>query len=314
MGGDTVVMKLRGFTMIKRLDELADYYLHSPQFLALRPETQKSYEYRIGRALSTLVTPKRTLGQLKLDKLGVSDCKIAYQQWVKHGVRTANLTSTILSVLFNMAEELELIVRNPMRSVKKMQGKPRKVMWTPDQVRLFTDTAFSKYEWRSIGLIVYMAYAFAQRIGDMRSLKWDNINFEEHRLDLEQSKKRAEVHLPIHIHMYRMLERQYKDFGFQEYVVPHPHPRSGSYRIYTDTDISRMVNRVKEEAGLPKELTAMDMRRTAITEMVEAGVDTTQIMSVSGHNSPNSMKPYIKHTYNSAANALEKRGEYTNGT
>ena len=161
---------------------------------------------------------------------------------------------------------------------------------------------------------MYMAYAFAQRIGDMRSLKWENINFEEHRLDLEQSKKRAEVHLPIHIHMYRMLERQYKDFGFQEYVAPHPYPRSGSYRIYTDTDISRMVNRVKEEAELPKELTAMDMRRTAITEMVEAGVDTTQIMSVSGHNSPNSMKPYIKHTYNSAANALEKRGEYTNGT
>jgi len=299
---------------IKTLEDLANYYLHSPQFLALRPETQKSYEYRIGRALNTLVTPKRSLGSLKLEKLGVSDCKIAYQQWVKHGVRTANLTSTILSVLFNMAEELELIVRNPMRSVKKMQGKPRKVTWTPDQVRLFTDTAFSKYEWRSIGLIVYMAYAFAQRIGDMRSLKWENINFEEHRLDLEQSKKRAEVHLPIHIHMYRMLERQYKDFGFQEYVAPHPYPRSGSYRIYTDTDISRMVNRVKEEAGLPKELTAMDMRRTAITEMVEAGVDTTQIMSVSGHNSPNSMKPYIRHTYNSAANALGKRGEYNNGT
>ena len=307
-------MEKKTIMEIKTLKDLAEYYLHSPQFLALRHETQKSYEYRIGRALNTLVTPKRTLGNLKLDKLGVSDCKIAYQQWVKHGIRTANLTSTILSVLFNMAEELELIVRNPMRSVKKMQGKPRKVMWTVDQVRLFTDTAFSKYEWRSIGLIVYMAYAFAQRIGDMRSLKWDNIDFEEHRLDLEQSKKRAEVHLPIHIHLYRMLERQYKDFGFQEYVAPHPYPRSGSYRIYTDTDISRMVNRVKEEAELPKELTAMDMRRTAITEMVEAGVDTTQIMSVSGHNSPNSMKPYIKHTYNSAANALEKRGEYTNGT
>ena len=32
---------------------------------------------------------------------------------------------------------------------------------------------------------------FAQRIGDMHSLKWDSINFER-RLDLEQSKKRAE--------------------------------------------------------------------------------------------------------------------------
>ena len=113
-----------------------------------------------------------------------------------------------------------------MRFVKKMQTQPRKVMWTADQVRLFCDTAYAEYKWRSIGLIVQMAYTFAQRIGDMRSLKWDSINFEERRLDLEQSKKRAEVHLPININMFRMLEQQHKDFGFQEFVAPHPFPRS----------------------------------------------------------------------------------------
>jgi site-specific recombinase XerD len=97
-----------------------------------------------------------------------------------------------------------------------------------------------------------------------------------------------------------------------EYVAPHPQPRSGTYKIYHLNEVSRMVNQVKQSAGLPKELTAMDMRRTAITEMVEAGVDTTQIMAVSGHNSPNSMKPYIKHTFNSANNALSKRESYKN--
>ena len=71
-----------------------------------------------------------------------------------------------------------------------------------------------------------------------------------------------------------------------------------------------MVNDVKAACGLPNELQAMDMRRTAITEMVEAGVDTTQIMAVSGHNSPNSMSPYLKHTYSSADSALSKRGAY----
>tara|TARA_E500000305_G_scaffold96469_1_gene86537 strand:+ start:16 stop:768 length:753 start_codon:yes stop_codon:yes gene_type:complete len=247
-----------------------------------------------------------------MGKISVSECKKAYQEWLKSGIRTANATSTVVSILFNLAIELELVPNNPMRFVKKMQTQPRKVMWTADQVRLFCDTAYAEYKWRSIGLIVQMAYTFAQRIGDMRSLKWDNINFDEHRLDLEQSKKRAEVHLPININMYRMLEQQHKDFGFQEYVAPHPYPRNGGYIIYADVDIGRMVNRVKEVAGLPKELTAMDMRRTAITEMVEAGVDTTQIMAVSGHNSPQSMRPYIRHTYKSAANALGRR-ESNNG-
>ena len=297
---------------IKTFDDLVGYYRTTPQFLSLRLPTQKSYDYCIDRAVRTFLSPKVTFGRTNLDKIGVSECKIAYQEWLKSGIRTANLTASISAILFNMAVELELMATNPMRFVKKMQTKPRKVMWTHDQVRQFLDAAYEKFEWRSIGLIVIMAYSFAQRVGDMRSLKWDNINFEEHRLDLEQSKKRAEVHLPININMYRMLEQQYKEFGFQEYVAPHPYPRNGGYIIYADVDIGRMVNRVKEVAGLPKELTAMDMRRTAITEMVEAGVDTTQSMAVSGHNSPQSMRPYIRHTYKSAANALERR-ENNNG-
>ena len=298
--------------MIKTFDDLVAYYRTTPQFLSLRLRTQRDYDYCIERAVRTFLSPKVTFGRTNLGKIGVSECKIAYQEWLKSGIRTANLTASISAILFNMAVELELMATNPMRFVKKMQTKPRKVMWTHDQVRQFLDAAYEKFEWRSIGLIVHMAYSFAQRVGDMRSLKWDNINFEEHRLDLEQSKKRAEVHLPININMYRMLEQQYKEFGFQEYVAPHPYPRNGGYIIYADVDIGRMVNRVKEEAGLPKELTAMDMRRTAITEMVEAGVDTTQIMAVSGHNSPQSMRPYIRHTYKSAASALERR-ENNNG-
>lgn len=295
---------------IKTMLSLADYYLHSPQFLSLRGRTQKDYEYVISKVMTTPIRHGKSLGELKVDKVTVSDCKTAYQQWLDRGVRTANMSATLSSLLFNLAEEFELVSRNPMRSVKKMQTKPRKVMWTADQVRLFCDTAYAEYKWRSIGLIVQMAYTFAQRIGDMRSLKWDNINFDERRLDLEQSKKRAEVHLPININMFRMLEQQHKDFGFQEFVAPHPFPRSGSYVNYNDKEISYIVNQIKEEANLPKELTAMDMRRTAITEMVEAGVDTTQIMAVSGHNSPNSMRPYIKHTFNSASNALDRRESY----
>ena len=297
---------------ISTLHNLVDYYLHSPQFLALRGRTQKDYEYSLGRAMRTQITPAKTLGDIKLNNLGVSECKMAYQQWVTKGVRMANVMAMVTSLVLNIGEELELIARNPMRSVKKMVEGQRKVMWSTNQVRAFLDTAYGEYKWRSIGLIVHMAYEFAQRIGDMRCLKWDNINFETQRLDLEQSKKRAEVHLPIEDNLFSMLQKQHEDFSFQEYVAPHPQPRSGTYKIYHLNEVSRMVNQVKQSAGLPKELTAMDMRRTAITEMVEAGVDTTQIMAVSGHNSPNSMKPYIKHTFNSANNALSKRESYKN--
>ena len=67
------------------------------------------------------------------------------------------------------------------------------------------------------------------------------------------------------------------------------------------------MNEVKEEAKLSKDLTALDLRRTGITEMVEAGVDTLGIMQVSGHSNPQSVKPYLVNTLKGASNALNKR-------
>jgi len=292
---------------IKTVGDMVQYYLHSPQFLALRPRSQKDYEYTLGKALQTAVSPSKRFESLRISKVSVSDCKIIYQDWLQRGKRMANNTATILSVVFNMAEELELLASNPMRRVKKAKQDVRRVMWSRDQVKLFLDTAYGEYKWRSIGLIVHMAYEFAQRVGDMRLLEWKNVDLDTKRLNLVQSKRRAEVHIPINPKLFAMLEQQHKDFGFQEYVAPHVKAINGAYKPYNEFDISILVNEVKFQAGLPKELTAMDMRRTAITEMVEAGVDTTQIMAVSGHNSPQSMRPYIKHTFKSANNALAKR-------
>ena len=87
---------------ISTLHNLVDYYLHSPQFLALRGRTQKDYEYSLGRAMQTQITPTKTLGDIKLNNLGVSECKMAYQQWVTKGVRMANVMAMVTSLVLNI--------------------------------------------------------------------------------------------------------------------------------------------------------------------------------------------------------------------
>ena len=62
-----------------------------------------------------------------------------------------------------------------------------------------------------------------------------------------------------------------------------------------------------DAAGLPKDLRLSDLRRTGTTEMVEAGVGMAQIMSVTGHANPSSVKPYMKNTLASADLALTTR-------
>jgi len=51
----------------------------------------------------------------------------------------------------------------------------------------------------------------------------------------------------------------------------------------------------------------MDMRRSAITEMAEAGVSIATMKQVTGHTNINSLTPYIKHTYSGASEALAQR-------
>jgi len=60
-------------------------------------------------------------------------------------------------------------------------------------------------------------------------------------------------------------------------------------------------------AGLSEDLRLMDLRRTGVTQMDQKGVPINQIMSVTGHNHMASVKPYLKHSYDSANNALTMR-------
>ena len=78
--------------------------------------------------------------------------------------------------------------------------------------------------------------------------------------------------------------------------------------------LSRHAREAITLAGLPNALRIADLRRTGTTEMVEAGVTMGQIMAVTGHASPNSVKPYMKNTYTSAESALTARKNHVKST
>mgnify|MGYP005742814551 FL=1 len=203
----------------------------------------------------------------------------------------------------------DVFIHNPIALVQTVTEKPRRVHWSREQVSIFLDTAYSDFRWRSIGLIVHMAYDWGQRVGDVRLLTWDSLDLNECRIDLTQNKRNAEVHLPISQGLCAMLRQQKEEFGFQEYVVPRVKPRAGAYTPYDKEEISLHINKILEEANLPKELTAMDLRRTAVTEMMEGGVDLAGIMQVTGHQNAASVKPYMVNTFSGASKALAARGK-----
>ena len=290
------------------LTQIVDFYLHSDVFRRLSSSSQKDYESHLQATVLTQVEGK-TLGGYRCKNLKVRHIQQAYDNWLQVGVRTANYRRSVLSAAWRHAMRYDVMIHNPISLVQSVNEKPRKVHWSREQVSLFLDTAYSDFRWRSIGLIVHMAYDWGQRVGDVRLLTWDSLDLNECRIDLTQNKRNAEVHLPISQGLCAMLRQQKEEFGFQEYVVPRVKPRAGAYTPYDKEEISLHINKILEEANLPKELTAMDLRRTAVTEMMEGGVDLAGIMQVTGHQNTASVKPYMVNTYSGASKALAARGD-----
>jgi len=292
---------------MKTVQQLIDKYYTSNDFKMLRDRTKKDYQYFLGVMCDSF-------GDVNFDKLTSKQAKHAYEEWVERGISFANHICTVSSIVYRYAIDMEYTKVNPFASVKRKTPIQRKVVWTESDVRNFLDTAYSEFQWRSLGLIVHMAYEWCQRLGDMRLLTWDNFDLDERKLYLEQSKRRAEVTLPIEDDLLEMLVQQEQDFGFQPYVVPRTTPVQGQYHPYSMERLSKAGRAVMRQAGLSEELRLMDLRRTGTTQMVEAGVPMGQIMSVTGHSNPQSVKPYMKNTFASANNALTTRKAHGKST
>lgn len=291
-----------------RLREASDMYMRTADFAKLTGRTQIKYESNLDMVCTTKVQQGKYLGNMRLKDIKFKHVNYAYDRMCEdRGPGAANYCMSCLSIVLNTAVRHDAIDSNPVSYLRRKTLKPRKVKWKRSQVKDFLQLAYSKWEYRSIGLIVHMAYEWGQRLGDMRLLQWSSINFDDKRVDITQSKRGADVFLPIPDDLLRMLVEQKEYFHFQQYVAPHPNPKNGGYHPYSEIGIHQIVNRVKSEAGLPNEIQARDLRRTAITEMAEAGVDAVGIMQVSGHQDIASLKHYLVNTYSGASAALAKR-------
>ena len=294
---------------LMNINDLVQKYYLSNDFNSLVDKTKVDYQYCAKVLLETNVDGK-SLSTISLSKMTGAIARRAYEQWLSRGIYQANAITSVARKVYSYGMEMGYAESNPFATYKRKPTHVRRTVWTKEQVIQFLDVAYSDFQYRNVGLIVQMAYEWCQRIGDMRLLQFTNIDFDKSVLNLQQSKRRSVVHLPISLDLLKMLVQQRDEYGFQPYVAPYPTPMKGVYSPYAIQRLSKVARKVIKEAGLPDELRISDLRRTGTTEMVEAGVPMGQIMSVTGHANPQSVKPYMKNTYASAENALTLRDNY----
>ena len=285
---------------------LVDSYFKSRDFNRVTA-SQHQYRYWMRILLDTKIYDG-AVGSIDYSKITTPEAQQIYDTLSDRGITFANRITAVIRKVYNFGMKYGHVTANPWSMVQRETPKPRKVMWQQTDVEAFLDTAYSSFKTRSIGLIAHMAYEWAQRIGDMRMLTWESIDFKNSILHLEQSKRRAVVHLPISENLFSMLQQQKAEFDWQPFVAPNVNARTDTgYAPYGLEVVSRVAKKVIIASGISPELRLADLRRTATTEMVEAGVGIAQIMQVTGHQSPQSVTPYMKNTLTGASNACTLR-------
>jgi integrase len=286
---------------------LLNHYIHTDYYRQLAGSTQKQYESVLGLCLGTPIHSK-TFGDCKVTDVNAKMCRDLYNKWVTDGsVSLANTKARILSVVLNYAVSIELLVNNPMAKVRKLRHEPTTRIWTQGEVERLLEVGYSSFDLRNITLLAHMCYEYAQRPIDISRLTWGQLDFDTNCLTIRQTKRGATVQLPIEEPLRSMLIEQQEAWDFQEYVVPHQIPRGSRYHVMNRSEMNSKFTALKVTARLATDLQLGLLRKTAIVELVEAGVDAVGIMNVSGHKSINSLNPYMKHTLKGAATALSQR-------
>ena len=300
---DSDHLRKTGMSQAPTVDGLVAKFLESRFYTQKGKSTQKDYKYFLSVLCDTEVKGV-PLGSYKFKVITKSIASAAYDKWVAKGPFLAEHVRGSARRIWNLAEnEWELLYHNPWKSLEPTKKPARKQKWTQDEITKFMEMAFSKHQWRNVGVIVLLAYELGQRLGDMRTLEWDEYIEHEKMIQFTSSKRGVDMELPLNEGLIDIFAQQLNKFGDTKYVAPHP--KSGEH--YTLDLLSKTGQRIREAAGLGKHLRMMDMRRTAVNEALDAGMDRTQIMEMTGHQHVASMNPYVVQNKERAKEVIKAR-------
>ena len=193
---------------------------------------------------------------------------------------TVNRELATLSHLFSMAVEWKWLDRVPARPKKLAESAGRIIALTDRQCDALVTAALGSAE-PDLWLFVEFGLNTAMRHSEIMAARWDQLDLERRRLFIPDAKA-GERDQPITPELADILsrEREMRD-DRAGWIFPSPHKDSAAgHRARMDRPFRDAVAR----AGLdPVLITPHVMRHTAITKLVQAGVDLPTVQRISGH-------------------------------
>jgi len=212
-------------------------------------------------------------------------------------------------------DEWEAIDTNPATRLKMVQLHGRNQVWQRQEVAAVIAAAMAGGKSSqgnaiqirlSVALATQLAYNTAQRLQDILSITW--AAFDGEGLEVRQRKTGQKVWVPLSDKSLEML-------AATDRVAPQIIISEATGQPYTTSAFGRLFAKVKRRAGVTRNLTFHDLRRTAATELGESGATEAEIVSITGHKlGSRVIDTYVRPGRGAARNAARKRKKSEVGT
>lgn len=244
------------------------------------------------RAVETITTEEINTFKTKMRNTSVlRKKKILNPEYGKKGIRkkyicifeeeekvrknsTLNRYVAILSKMFNLLIADNKLKHNPCVFSTKLRENNHKIRYLTkeEQDRLFCVLKQNKYN--HIKPIIIFALYTGMRIGEILSLKWEQIDLKDNYINILKSKSGKERKIPIAEKLKEEIEEIEKK---SEYVFVN----SETQKPYTTIKHSflSLMNQAKIE-----NFTFHSFRHTVATRLVESGVDLLIVQEIMGHS------------------------------
>lgn len=246
-----------------------------------------------------------------LTDISAFDIERYKKHWVENGISstTVNRQLSIVTHMFNKLIDWKLLDKHPCR-IKKFKEKEGRITYlTSEQATELLEEAKRDgnpyvYPFMLIGLET------AMRKTEILSIQIKDIDLERKIIYIPKAKAGAREQ-PITDHLASFLSSYIELVDkSQEWLFPSKTSRTGHLE-----NIEKPFRRVVAAIGLdPKEVVRHTLRHTAITHLVQAGVDLPTVKRISGHKTLQMVERYSHQNgehIRAALKKLEQRYTFT---
>ncbi len=268
------------------------------RFLPYSKLNKKSYDrdLRMSKIFCEFFAGK-TLKEIKAAdiedfKLLHSTSKSRYDMILKPA--TVNRELAILSRIFSLAVENEILFYNPCQRVKKLKVDNQRTRYLSDEEEKLLIDELKDNE--LLKNIVVFAINTGMRRGEIFNLKWFDADLKRNVLYVRQTKTGRDRAIPVNDKVLLMLENMPK---VSEYVFTSP--KTNGKLI----DIKKGFHKALQDAKILN-FRFHDLRHTCATRLADAGVNFAVIGEILGHSDIRTTKRYSHATEKAKREAMQK--------